>query len=227
MRVLLAGQRSFGAAALRMLDDRPDVVVVGVVAPVGDRTATLANERALLCHESLSEQLVRGTGAELIVCAHSHAFVGARSGAAARVGAIGFHPSLLPRHRGRDAVRWTIAMGDPVAGGSVYWLTDNVDGGPIAAQEHCLVPPGIDHHQLWRELLFPMGVRLLARAVTDLVAGRMVQQPQDERCATWEPSWDRPPVWRPELPELGGMPDGMTLIRNETAESLAFAGRHL
>jgi len=31
---------------------------------------------------------------------------------------------------GRDAVEWTIRMKDPIAGGSMFWLNDTVDGGP-------------------------------------------------------------------------------------------------
>jgi hypothetical protein len=33
-------------------------------------------------------------------------------------------------------------MGDAVTGGTVYWLNDAVDGGPIAAQEHVFIVPG-------------------------------------------------------------------------------------
>jgi hypothetical protein len=40
-----------------------------------------------------------------------------------------------------------------------------------------------------------------------------VADPQDERCATWEPSWERAPLHRPELPELGAMPAGYRLER--------------
>jgi len=73
-------------------------------------------------------------GVDLILYAHSHDFIGAATRGKTRLGAMGYHPSLLPLHRGRDAVCWTLRMGDKVAGGSVYWLTDVVDGGPIAAQ---------------------------------------------------------------------------------------------
>jgi len=48
------------------------------------------------------------------------AVFGRRTRARARVAAIGYHPSLLPLHRGRDALRWTIRDGDRVTGGSVY-----------------------------------------------------------------------------------------------------------
>jgi len=54
--------------------------------------------------------------------------------AAAKLGGIGYHPSLLPRHRGIAAVEWTIREGDPIAGGTVYHLADRMDAGAIAAR---------------------------------------------------------------------------------------------
>lgn len=199
MNVLICGTRSFGAA---VLNDLSGAVcrVVGVVAPLDDHKMNQHHRQLWL--DRVTPEIVRELGVDLIVSAHSHAFIGEESRRAATHGAIGYHPSLLPRHRGRDAVRWTIKMGDPIAGGSVYWLTNHVDGGPIAAQDWIHVNPKWDHHDLWKEL-FPMGVRLLRQAVNQIDAGRLVQIDQDEAVATWEPSWERPPVFRPELIALG------------------------
>lgn len=148
-----------------------------------------------------------------MIAAHSHLFVSAAVRNRLRIGAIGYHPSLLPIHRGRDAVKWTIRQRDRVAGGSVYWLTDNIDAGPIAAQEHCVVAPDDTASTLWRDKLFPMGVRLIDRTLDDIAAGRLVMVMQDEASATWEPSLDSPPLFRPELPQLGALPPGYQVIR--------------
>lgn len=142
----------------------------------------------------------------LIVAAHSHAFIGRHTRARAQHGAVGYHPSLLPLHRGRDAVRWTIRDQDRVTGGTVYKLTDRVDAGPVCAQQHVLVPPGATASSLWRELLAPLGVQLLVQVAADLAAGRVVEVPQDERMATWEPALDPPRLPRPELPQLAAGP---------------------
>lgn len=202
MRIVLAGTRSFGAAVLEELGSR----VVAVIAPVGDRLAESAVSKGLPVSTEVSERLVRGFDADLLIAAHSHAFIGARTRKGCKIGAVGYHPSLLPRHRGRDAVRWAVHMGDPIAGGSVYWLTDSVDAGPIAAQDWCWIRPGMTASGLWAKELFPMGVRLISEVVADLELGMVVRQEQDEAMATWEPSWGRAPMFRPELPELGPMP---------------------
>lgn len=201
MRIILAGTRSFGAATLRLLHDRGDTIVL-VAAPPGDRLATLAT----LHHHPVTPRLTRrdaeGLDADLIVAAHSHDFISRPTRHATRLGAIGYHPSLLPTHRGRDAVRWTIRDRDRITGGTVYWLDDRVDAGPIANQRHVHVHPAWDATDLWRDALFPLGQALLAATLHDLDHDRIVRIPQDEACATWEPAIDAPPLARPDLPEL-------------------------
>ncbi len=141
---------------------------------------------------------------DVIVAAHSHAFIGRRTRRRAREAAIGYHPSLLPLHRGRDAIRWTIRDRDKVSGGTVYHLTDRTDAGPIAAQEHVLVPPGSTPASLWRDLLAPLGVRLLTQVVARIARGQRIEVPQDEDLATWEPAFASAPLFKPELIELPG-----------------------
>lgn len=200
MRIALAGQRSFGAAALdRLLAAGHDVAQV--FAPAGDRLDFEARRRDVAVQDTLVADRL-ADDLDLIVCAHAHVYVSDKARDRTLLGGIGYHPSLLPRHRGRDAVKWTVHMGDPIAGGSVYWLSNRVDGGPIAAADWCHVRPGTTASDLWRDQLFPMGLRLLEQALADLDRGLIVRVDQDEACATWEPSWSRPPIPRPDLMQL-------------------------
>lgn len=200
MRIALAGQRSFGAAALtRILAAGHDVAQV--FAPPGDQLDFCARQKGAEVRDRLvADQLAPDL--DLIVCAHAHVFVSDKARDRTLLGAVGYHPSLLPRHRGRDAVKWTVHMGDPIAGGSIYWLSNRMDGGPIAAADWCHVAPGTSASDLWRDRLFPMGLSLIERVLADLERGLIVRVDQDEACATWEPSWDRPPVERPDLMQL-------------------------
>jgi methionyl-tRNA formyltransferase len=218
MRLYLAGQKAFGAAVLEAVL-KAGHQVAGVSAPawranglLPDRLRDAAEKAGVPWLEAgkLRAELLPG-GVDLIVCAHSHDFVGRKTRLKAQLGAIGYHPSLLPRHRGRDAVRWAVHMGDAVTGGTVYWLTDSVDAGPIAAQEHVFVVPGDAPERLWRDKLAPLGVRLTLRVLEDLAAGRIVKRRQEEEAATWEPSWTRPPLSRPDLDLIGTLPAGFRL----------------
>lgn len=225
MRVYLSGQKTFGAAVLELLVHRGETVVgvsspawrdaelPGPFGPAGetrDPLAVFAERRGIPWTEASQLRAERlPEDVDLIVAAHSHAFLGRRTRNRARFGAVGYHPSLLPRHRGRDAIRWALHMGDPITGGTVFWLTDSVDAGPIAAQDWTFIQADDTPSSLWSRELFPMGLRLLDKLLRDLHAGRMVRVPQDEAVATWEPSWSRPPLFRPELPQIGPAPGGL------------------
>lgn len=206
--VVICGQRSFGRAVFN--DLHGDADIAAVVSPAvddrgrPDRLTAAATGSGVPWIDADQFSPTDVPDCDVLVAAHSHAYIGRRTRARAHV-AVGYHPSLLPRHRGRDAVRWTIHMGDPVTGGTVYHLTDTVDGGPIAAQQHVLIPPGCTVAELWHDLLFPLGVSLLRRVVRDAAAGCVARVPQDTRCATWEPSWERAPLHRPELFELAAV----------------------
>ena len=235
MRVLVSGQKHFGEAVFKLCRRR-GLEVVAVAAPALSNSIATTGEPLLdrlrfaaqmagvpwIPADTLRGDLVpRGT--DLIIAAHSHAFLGRKTRHRAALGAIGFHPSLLPLHRGRDALRWTIHLRERVTGGTVFWLDDNVDSGPIAAQAHAFVRPSDTARTLWREVVFPLGLRLIGTVLADLSAGRKVAVPQDESLATWEPSWDRPPIFRPELPELGnGSYDiETTVVAEEAADVLS------
>ena len=148
LRCYLAGQKYFGQEMLKMLSAMGGIDVVGVSAPFNpddheDRLWRLAGQLHIPRRPAgrLGKDDLPGN-VDLIVAAHCHDFISPLALSKTKLGAIGYHPSLLPRHRGRDAIYWTIHTGDTVTGGTVYWLNDKVDGGPIAAQSHCLIRPG-------------------------------------------------------------------------------------
>src|SRR3954467_528636 len=128
-------------------------------------------------------------GTDLIVTAHSHSRVTAEALAAAKLGGIGYHPSLLPRHRGIAAVEWTIKEGDPIAGGTVYHLAERMDAGAIAAQEWVFVKKGETARELWERALAPLGQKLLADVIFHAKTHPTPPAtPQDEEFATKAPA---------------------------------------
>ncbi|MDA8449857.1 methionyl-tRNA formyltransferase [Acidovorax sp. GBBC 3332] len=191
MRVMIVGQKWLAAELLRLCLARGDDVAAVSAPRMDDRLAALASAEGIpVCQvpRRLTSEWVP-SGIDVLLCAHAHVFVTAGARAKARFGALGYHPSLLPRHRGRDATRWAIHMGDFVSGGSAYWLDDGADTGPIAAQDWCWVKPGDTPEALWRRELAPMGLRLFSQVLAALDSGTVPSQPQDGRMATWEPSF--------------------------------------
>jgi methionyl-tRNA formyltransferase len=211
LRIILSGQRSFGLAVLRMLRELPHTIVA-VYAPLGDKlhADAVAAGHPVNPGGHLSSKTM--PDADLLIAAHSHDFISRPVRNRLALGAIGYHPSLLTLHRGRDAVEWTIRMRDRITGGTVYWLNDTVDGGPICKQDYCLIHPSDTASTLWRDQLFPMGLRLLRAALNEISNGVLTQLDQDHTLATWEPSLTTAPrLHRPELHQLGPFPGNFTI----------------
>lgn len=204
MNVVLSGQKWFGAAVFHALRGVSGVTVSAVCAPHGDRLAGQAGLHRVPVLGKLTAAAVPH-GTDLIVAAHSHDFIGEKTRQRSTWGGIGYHPSLLPLHRGRDAVRWAVRMRERVTGGSVYRLSNRMDGGDILAQRHVFIRPDDTAEELWRRDLAPLGVELLAKVVAAFAAGGYQHgAAQDEALATWEPSIDRPPAFRPDLLMIEG-----------------------
>jgi methionyl-tRNA formyltransferase len=192
MRITLVGSRHFGVTTLDMLRKHGIDVVRVVVAEADDRLASAARAADIEVVVQQDPKLVVAkeiaAGTDLIVTAHSHARIGKEALAAARLGGIGYHPSLLPRHRGIAAVEWTIREGDPIAGGTIYHLADRMDAGAIAAQEWCFVKKGETARELWERALAPLGQKLLAQVIDSAKKhGALPATPQDEQFATNAP----------------------------------------
>jgi methionyl-tRNA formyltransferase len=106
-----------------------------------------------------------------------------------RLGAIGVHPSLLPRHRGPNPYFWTIDSGDALAGVTVHRLEREYDTGALLAARSLEVGDR-DAWQLARALDRP-SLSLLRDTVARLARGEPVQErPQSEAEVTMAPEPD-------------------------------------
>ena len=193
MRITLIGSRHFGVTTLNMLKARGVEVARVVVHEAEDRLAAAAKATGSEVVVQANPRLVAASEiaprTDLILTAHSHARISNEALAAARLGGIGYHPSLLPRHRGQAAIEWTIKERDPIAGGTVYHLAERMDAGAIAAQEWCFVKKGETARELWERALAPLGQKLLAQVIDYAVEhNALPATPQDEQFATKAPA---------------------------------------
>ncbi|MEX3690073.1 formyltransferase family protein [Paraburkholderia sp. BR14263] len=200
MRLMIVGQKWFGAELLRQCvaagHDVAAVAAPGAVDEEYDRLYAAAQQLgvpASIVGRRLEPSAVPD-GVDVILAAHAHAFIPRVARERARLGALGYHPSLLPRHRGRDAVRWAIHMRESVTGGTVYWMDDGADTGPVAVQDWCHVRPDDTPAMLWRRELAPMGLRLFATALGLVERGDCPRLEQDQALSTWEPAFHSRPL---------------------------------
>ena len=193
MRITLVGSKHFGVTTLNMLREHSVTIVRVVVADGEDRLASTARAAGIDVVVQANPKIVTASeiapDTDLIITAHSHARISKEALAAARLGGIGYHPSLLPRHRGKAAVEWTIKEGDPIAGGTIYHLADRMDAGAIAAQDWCFVRKGETARELWERALAPLGLKLLADVIDYAkVHKALPAKTQDEQFATSAPA---------------------------------------
>jgi phosphoribosylglycinamide formyltransferase-1 len=83
---------------------------------------------------------------------------------------LNVHPSLLPEFRGLHAVRRALEAGMRETGVTVHFMVEEVDAGPIVAQERVPVLPG-DTEETLLARLHPVEHRLLVGAVADYFRG--------------------------------------------------------
>lgn len=204
MKVFISGQRRFGEETLRLCLSMGHEVV-GVCCPVDDnaigRLATI-NEIPRIPAGSLRAEIM--PACDLGITAHSFDYIGKATRYIPKIGWIGYHPSLLPRHRGRSSIEWAIKMGDAITGGTVFWLNAGIDRGDIAYQDWIWIPPkllenpkrGAKH--LWDTELIGLGLRLFHKALSEIAQGNIKRTPQRTDVSTFEPSIKVKDIYRPD-----------------------------
>jgi len=86
-------------------------------------------------------------------------------------GAINYHPSLLPRHRGSSAINWAVIMGDTRTGLSIFRPDAGIDTGPIVLQKEIDIGPEDTVGSLYFGQLFPMSVDALIDVIDLIKSG--------------------------------------------------------
>ena len=104
--------------------------------------------------------------------------------ALAPMGALGFHPSALPRLRGRGVIPWTILSGRSEAGASLFWLDDGTDTGDIAAQWRFDIDPTRETARSLYDKAISALVGMLPPLLDDLARGARPAMPQDDSGAS-------------------------------------------
>ncbi|HBC00646.1 MAG TPA: phosphoribosylglycinamide formyltransferase [Pseudomonas sp.] len=81
---------------------------------------------------------------------------------------LNIHPSLLPKYKGLDTHRRALEAGDSEHGCSVHFVTEELDGGPVAIQAALAVEPGENIEQLTQRVhaaehqIYPLAMRWFA-----------------------------------------------------------------
>jgi len=198
MRIVLIGQAAFGERVLEALLNRGEQVAAVYVPP--DKSASKidplkesAQQKGIRFYQPrrMRDPEVYDKFVELAPDLGVMAFVTdilpVSILKAPKLGTIQYHPSLLPRHRGRSAINWAIIGGDTMTGITILWPDEGIDTGPILLQKEVYISPTDTVGSLYYNKLFPLGIEAILEAIELIQKGEAPKTPQEESEATYEP----------------------------------------
>jgi len=105
-------------------------------------------------------------------------------------GCVNVHASLLPAYRGAAPIQWAILRGETKTGVCLMQMDEGLDTGPVLARRETPIGPDETAGELGIRL-GAIGAALLGEKLDDIVAGRLVPEPQDGSAATLAPLLDK------------------------------------
>lgn len=200
MRIIVIGQAAFGARVVEGLLDRGEGMVAVYTSPDrGGRPDPIketaaSREIPVFQPSSYKDEQVfaeyRNLQPDLTILAFVTQIIPERYLELPGKGAICYHPSILPRHRGASAINWAIIMGDTRTGLTIFWPDGGIDTGPILLQKEVDIGPDDTTGSLYFNHLFPMGVDAIIESVELIKAGKAPKIMQPQEGATYEPPCD-------------------------------------
>jgi phosphoribosylglycinamide formyltransferase-1 len=180
--VLISGS---GSNLQALIDSQGPTNPMRIVAVISNRDDAYGLERAraagiptrVLSHRDYADreafdsalvEAVDAYGPDLVVLAGFMRILTAGFVCHYRGRLLNIHPSLLPRHKGLDTHRRALEAGDPEHGCSVHFVTEELDGGPVALQAGVPIAPGesldalVERVHQQEHLIYPLAVRWFA-----------------------------------------------------------------
>lgn len=106
--------------------------------------------------------------------------------AAPKYGTLIFHASLLPRHRGKDPIRWAFLFNERYSGATWFWADEQLDAGDLCEQEVLSIRLNEKPREFYHRAVVPAALRMLQYILQDLKQGIVRRRPQQEEHATFE-----------------------------------------
>ena len=86
---------------------------------------------------------------------------------------VNIHPSLLPKYRGLHTHRRVLEAGDAEHGASVHYVTEELDGGPVAIQGRFSVQPQDDEQTLAERVMRDIELKIYPQALAWMARGEL------------------------------------------------------
>ena len=103
---------------------------------------------------------------------------------AAKIGVVGFHPTPLPKMRGRAANVWQVLLGVHETKCSMFFINEGIDSGDILGQQDYVIEDTDYAIDVERKINEASG-KLFRRVLKEIMSGTSQPQRQDETQATY------------------------------------------
>ncbi len=205
MKIILFGTGPFAVPSFQSLIESSHEVLALVTRPITDAgnrrktaenpTRDLAEAHGLVvfdppsCNDEPFVEKLSAFAADLFVVCDYGQILSRECLAAARLGGINLHGSLLPKYRGASPINWAIYHGDTQLGVTIIHMTARLDGGPclaVASMHVTIEQSAADVEPLLAEL----GIAPVHRAIEILEqwdGESLIGEIQDQKRATKAP----------------------------------------
>lgn len=129
-------------------------------------------------------QLIQETGADYIFVIGLSQLIGTDIINAAKKGVIGYHPTALPKFRGRAAIPWQILLGVRESKCSLFYIDEGTDTGEIIDQETYLIHEDDYAKDVEKSSDTALG-KMMERVIPEIKDDTLTSRAQNEDEATY------------------------------------------
>ncbi len=202
MRILFMGTPEFAVEQLRRLVEKGHEICGVFTQPDKPRnrgmkmtfspvkeyalTQGLAVYQPVKMRDGSALALVQELQPELIVVAAYGRILPEDILAAAPLGAINVHSSVLPKYRGAAPINWAILDGLRETGVTIMYMAKELDAGDIICVKKLEILPDENAQELTQRLAL-LGADALEEAIGQIADGTVKRTPQDHSAFTYAP----------------------------------------
>ena len=207
LRLALFGQAPLAIACLERLQKAGHIISVVYTPEAGSRTDALASYARSLGLDVIQCKYIQHKDGspipdivntyqryevDLNVLASFTSFLPSVISDSPQHKSICYHPSLLPKYRGGNALQWQIINGEIETGVSIFVPDSGIDTGPIVIQKGGVQIASSDTvGSLFFDKLAPLGVEAIIEAVSAIDEGTASIKDQNESLASFQKLVDK------------------------------------
>jgi methionyl-tRNA formyltransferase len=190
IKIVFIGTSEFGAIILNRLvknNYKPVLVITQPDKPVGRKqilTPSPVKKEAKLLKIGYDLEEIKKIKPDLIITAAYGKIIPKEILEIPEYGALNVHPSLLPKYRGPSPIQTAILNGDKETGITIMLMDQEMDHGPIIAQDRCKIGETTTCQEL-EKILANQGAKLLIETIPKWIKREIKAKEQDHSKASY------------------------------------------